>query len=412
MRVVHLNYKERAGGAAAATSRLHGGLQRLGVDSRMVVVRRQSRDDPTVTALTGRLHQAWRLLGGVSRRSRRLLFPRPPRPPFNDDRGPFGRRILELLGGADVVHLHWIAKMLDLQPFLAGLPASLPVVWTLHDFNPFTGGCHYPGTCRRFEASCGACPMLASGDEHDRTYRTWKRKREAYRGVRDRLRVVTPSRSLGGEALRSGLFRESDVICIPNGVDTELFSPGSKQEARLALKVPVERPVVLFVGESLDNPIKGFGSLVDAMNRVERTVPGVTLLTCGAYEGSPTARHVSLGYADGQALVNAYRAADVLAVPSLDHNLPNAVLESLACGTPVVGSAIGGIPDMVRPGSTGALAAAGDPADLAQQIVQLLEDPGMRETMSNRCRDVAVNDYAVDVQARRYAEVYRSLVPE
>ena len=110
--------------------------------------------------------------------------------------------------------------------------------------------------------------------------------------------------------------------------------------------------------------------------------------------------------------MNAYRAADVLAVPSLDDNLPNAVLESLACGTPVVGSAIGGIPDMVRPGSTGALAAAGDPADLAQQIVQLLEDPGMRETMSNRCRDVAVNDYAVDVQARRYAEVYRSLVPE
>ena len=418
MRLLHINTMDNIGGAARAAHRLHTGLRRRGFDSSMFVAKRSSDDPAAVafkpsTGLPGRLRR--RLLHEWITRS--LARYRTSRPSgyelFSDDRTMYGRALVEQLLPCDVVNLHWVAGLLDYQSFFSRVPEDSPVVWTLHDMNPFTGGCHYDDGCGKFKQGCGACPQLGSEDKGDLSRRIWQRKKKAVSQVPPgRLHLVTPSRWLATEVQRSTLLGDLPVSVIPYALDTEVFAPREGAVARAALRVPPEASVVLFVSHGVDNRRKGLALLVEALSRLA-DIGNLFLLTLG--QGQPALDlpfpHLHLGSLDNDHLLPLiYSAADLFVIPSLQDNLPNTVLESLACSTPVVGFNVGGIPDMVRPGETGMLAPAGDVAALANAISQLLQDDDMRTSMSETCRRVAVEQYRLDVQARRYAELYDSLV--
>ena len=165
----------------------------------------------------------------------------------------------------DVVHLHWINYGFVRIETLARI--GRPLLWTLHDMWPFTGGCHYAGACGRYQAGCGDCPQLDSASAVDLSSRTMRRKRLAWSG-RD-LTVIAPSRWLAGLAGRSALFAASRVEVIPNCLDTVRFCPGSKAAARAALGLPQDRRLVLFVALDADaEPRKGFDQLEAALGRL------------------------------------------------------------------------------------------------------------------------------------------------
>jgi glycosyltransferase involved in cell wall biosynthesis len=314
---------------------------------------------------------------------------------------------------ADLLHFHWVAEFIDIPSFLERV--DMPIVWTLHDMNPFTGGCHYTSGCRRFEQACGCCPQLESKRGNGPSSRSWERKRAAYKkkARRDHLHVIAPSEWLAREAEQSALFSGVPINCIPHGLDHTLFRPRDAQHERRKISIPEGQKVALFVAHSSTDPRKGFGILSEALARLQ--FDDVTLISIG--RNAPTVpeglSHFHVGYVDeDQRLSVLYSMADVFIIPSLQEAFGQTALEAMACGTPVVGFDAGGIPDMVRPDETGWLAKTGNVRSLHQALETALENDGERERMGRRCREVVEEEYTLERQARQYKALYESILEQ
>ena len=238
MKVIHVSTQDIRGGAARSARRLHQGLQRIGWSSTMFV-KEKTCLDPTILRFEPPRGLVTRLRGRVRREVIARGFSRyqASRPEgyelFSDDRTPFREAVVEQVPSCDVVNLHWVAGLLDITSFFPQMTQTTPVVWTLHDMNAFTGGCHYDDGCGRFRGTCGACPQLGSTVERDLSRAIWERKHKAFTHVRPgALRIVTPSRWLAEEATRSTLFAGLQTDVIPYGIDVEQFSPRDRACAR------------------------------------------------------------------------------------------------------------------------------------------------------------------------------------
>ncbi|NNJ26599.1 glycosyltransferase [Alienimonas chondri] len=433
---------DQAGGAARSAWRLHRGLRAVGCPSRMLTLNKVSAD-PDVRAFVPPRSLPTRVRRKLRRRTllrtRPALAETPVFEIFGTDLSEHGADLLDAVFPSpgspnerhagptpDVVNLHWVARMFDDRTFLPALAARAPVVWTLHDMQPFTGGCHYDGPamapCGRFagppieygnttggEPKCGRCPQLAGDAEDDLSRRIWKRRQEAFGRIpTDRLTFVTPSRWLGAEVSRSALCGRFPVEVIPYGLDLDLYRPHDRSFAREVLGVPPNAKTILFLSDSVGNVRKGFEYLRSALERL-RGLSDLYLVTVG--RGAPELPdglpHVALGsVSDDRILALAYAAADLFAIPSLADNLPNTVLEAMACGTPSVGFAAGGIPDMIRPGETGLLAPTGDVPAFADALAALLSDDALRTRLGKNCRRVAEAEYALARQGHDYQALF------
>lgn len=418
MKILHLASADRQGGACIAAYRLHSGLLRYGLSSEMLVNVKVTTDRavkgarPSVIPLTDRLrrrvaaqHHASELKRNAPEQSPRLEL-------FSSDRVAGRNWLSELISPADVYNLHWVAGFLDYQRFFSGMAPYTPLVWTLHDMNPFTGGCHYSLGCMRFRENCGACPLLGSKDERDLSARIHRRKYMALSACKaETTRIVTPSKWIEGQASSSSLLGRFKVERIPYGLDTDVYAPRSLAVAREVLGLPQNAKIVLFVSDAISNHRKGFDLLLSALELLPKDMP-VSLAAIGDRASESMAqRMIDLGRMDDERLMSlAYSAADVFVMPSRAENFGMVVFEAMACGTPVVAFDVGGIPDMVRPGVTGLLAPPEDVRALAAAIETVLKDDELRERMSLECRQIAVNEYSLHVQAARYAAVYEDLI--
>ena len=415
MKVLHLSTHDTFGGAAKAAYRLHRGLLGAGVDSGMQVAWRSSADE-TVRAMKDSrgLTRARRFIRRVRARWRLKLASRPAEAElFNPARTAFGAELLQELPPLDVIHLHWVAQLVDVPTVLPALAERGSIVWTLHDMNPLTGGCHYAGDCEGFLERCGRCPQLGSRRDNDLSRRVWRQKDRALSQIGDhRLHIVAPSEWMADLARRSSLMGRFDVTVIPNGVDTELFRPADPQAARQALGIPAEARVVLFTSHRLDNRRKGLSELIAALARIA-DIDNLTLLTLGEGRADlpPGVAWQHVGPFDDERDVAAvYTAADVLAVPSAEDNLPNTILEAQACGCPVVAFAAGGVGEAIEPGRTGLLAPAGDVPAFSDVLRELLLDDRRREEMSAACRKSAERRFSLQTVANRYTDLYQRLL--
>lgn len=414
MRILHIAAKDIEGGAARATYRLHRGLLELGADSRMLV-REKSSSDPTVTQFNPPMDWKSRILRRARREwievdRKRYEETRPSRcERFSDDRTRFGESLLDQLPEHDVVNLHWIGGFVDCCGMLTALASNAPVVWTLHDMNPITGGCHYDKGCGKHQQGCGACPQLGSQTPDDLSHKVWRRKREVYGALgADGLVFVPTSRWMEDQARNSRLVGKCEVRRIPYGLDTTLYNAKKVTAARRELGFSSDAKLVMFAAQGVSNPRKGFSYLKKGLAKVD-DISNLVLISVGA--GRPPMKtsisHHHLGYIeDDRNLSVLYSSADVFVIPSLQEAFGQTALEAISCGTPVVGFDVGGIPDMVRPGETGYLAELRDADDLARQIRRVLKHDGKSAEMSKRCREVALTEYNFRLQARRYLQLY------
>jgi glycosyltransferase involved in cell wall biosynthesis len=339
------------------------------------------------------------------------------RPPtasyFTDDRTEHLATPLRQMPSCDVIHLHWIAGFLDYQDFFSHVHADLPIVWTLHDMNPFTGGCHYDEGCGRFADACGACPQLNSKNPNDLSHSIWQRKRKAYGSLTSgNPHLVTPSKWLAYEAQKSSLFRDRPVSVIPYGLDTEVFRPRDRRAARDVLGWPQDDLIVLFVADVLLEARKGLQFLPAALDSLSNTSSlCLAVLGQGRFELPSHARMVRCDYTKSDRVLSMiYSAADIFVLPALQDNFPNTALEALACGLPTIAFNAGGVPEIVRDGLTGMLVEPANPRALATAIEELAGHPERRKEMSANCRRIAVEEYALGLQAKRYVELYTSLL--
>lgn len=411
MRVAQLTTYDDTGGAARSALRLHAALRRDGIDS--VTFARSARriDDPTIQSPRSAFAKGYGLVRAfVDARVPGLLHPDRPRVPFGCALLPERASATLSAASPDLVHVHWIGEGFVRPESLARL--GVPVVWTLHDSWALTGGCHLPGTCTRFREACGACPALASARDGDLSRWGWNRKARAWRDLR--LAFVAPSRWMAERARASGLGRDQRIEVIPNGVDPSVYRPVPRRLARAVLGLPPDAVVVLLSAHAVGaDPNKGVPMLVSALGLLSRTVPRLHLAVAGSSGGiqDPPVPVRYLGpLADDYAMVLAYAAADVVAIPSREENLPNAAMEALACGRPVAAFRVGGIPELVRDRATGALAEPQDPADLAQAIGWVVGDRTRWRQLAAEARASAETEYAADRIAKRHADLYRELL--
>ncbi len=407
--VLHLSTWDNRGGSGRAAYRLHLGLCRRGLRSRMLVAFRQT-DDPDVRILGGRvLGRLDRACGRVVDRTglQYLGYPSSLALP----RHPWVRE-------ADVIqvfntHGGWLSHRV-----LAPLSRRRPVVWRLSDMWALTGHCGYAYECERWRTGCGACPHLEEYPRlpWDTSALLWRLKRRVY--AASRLVLVTPTTWLADLARTSPLLGRFPVHVIPNGLDLDRFRPRPRAEARARLDLPADGPMLFFGAASLEEARKGAAYLRDALARLgDPLAARLTLLVGGAGgegwrpPGPFTVRR--LGFVDDdERLALAYAAADLFVLPTVAENLANAILESLACGTPVVSFAVGGVPEAVRHLDTGYLATPRDAESLAEGLRRLLADDDARARMGRRAREVAEAEYGLDLQARRFATLYEDVVRE
>jgi len=417
MRVVHISTFDLLGGAARAAYRLHEGLQRIGVESEMFVADKLSRDN-TVSRYEPSA-DGWNRLRREIRRQKlgRSLNGYHPTSPlslrnFSDDRTIYKDDPWRRLPECDLLHLHWVAGFLDYTAFFATLPAAKPVVWTLHDMNPFTGGCHYDEECGRFSAACGACPQLGSKEENDLSHQIWQRKRKALAGASGRLQIVADSNWLASEAKRSSAFAGLPVTAVHYGLDVQVFAPRDRMAARSVLGIPAEARVVLFGADHIEIRRKGLAFLLEALTGLpDDAAPFLLTMGNGAPPLPGRFPHMHLGYVTGDRFLSiVYSAADVFAIPSLQEAFGQTALESMACGTPVVGFNAGGIREVVVDGVTGFLAPVRNSCALQQAIAKLLVNPSLRAELAGNCRKAAEEEFSLEIQAKRYIELYQGLL--
>ncbi|MCI0645221.1 MAG: glycosyltransferase family 4 protein [Chloroflexi bacterium] len=326
----------------------------------------------------------------------------------------------ELLQQADVVNLHNLHGRYFNYHLLPELTAYKPVIWTLHDMWAFTGHCAYSYDCQRWQNGCFRCPLLRNGGRRivepkptliDRTQTIWRQKRQLYE--RAKPHVVTPSNWLLSLVQKSILTDAASLHCIPNGVDLEIFCPQERAMVRRKLDVPLDAKVVMFIAARVTSGRKGFAYLLEALKEVENEP--VFLLTIGEQVAvEDQLQHFKwrhLGHVEDEAtLSQAYNAADLFVFPTLADNQPLVIIEALACGTPVVSFNVGGVPEMVRHMETGYLARYKDVGDLAGGMATLLRDDAGLLQMRQRCREVAVAEYGLALQAHRYLALYEQAI--
>ena len=413
MKILHVSTNEIEGGAARAANRLHQGLLKAGIDSQMLVQSRTTLD-PRVHASEGKLARGLDAIRPtIDQLPLHLLSPAGAN---SFCLGWFPDRLTEAIKRLkpDLLHLHWVAKgALNIRT-LENI--AQPVVWTLHDMWPMTGGCFHSRDCLRFQDSCGACPQLKSGSTRDLSRWVWERKHAAWKKKPEVL--ICPSGWMAERASSSSLFNGRDIRRVSNGLDTQRFQPIDHLQARRLLGLPVDSPLVLFseVKGPL-NPYKGFHYLApifQALKSIDKDTRVELVLLGQIYPEQvidiPVPVHRLGRFADDVSLALAYGAADLFISPSEIDNLPNTVMESLACGTPVAGFSVGGIPEMIASQQTGWLSPTGDAADLARGISWILEDRERWQKLSNQARQQALAEYDLSLQAERMIDLYTELI--
>ncbi len=318
---------------------------------------------------------------------------------------------------ADVLHLHWINQgFLSLQNIRQLATLGKPIVWTLHDMWAFTGGCHIY-TCDHFQQNCGQCPYLRKPGPEDLSHRIWAAKQRLFP---KNMQFVTCSDWLRGMALSSSLLADYPVISIPNPIDTQVFKPITEAE-RLKFRqekgVAPNARVILFVAMKISDPHKGFRFLEAALQELHAKHADLPLEIMVIGKSDPEALATlpypvhALGlFRDPTELARVYAAADVFVTPTLADNLPNTVMESLACGTPVAGFRTGGVPEMVDHQVNGYIADQGDPAALAEGIRWVLSGEKPIEVLRQAARKKVEDEYGYAVVAGRYMELYEGVL--
>ncbi|HUW95321.1 MAG TPA: glycosyltransferase [Anaerolineae bacterium] len=405
MRIVMLSDNESTGGAAIAASRLAEALCGLGAEVIRIVGQTDWRNHPWTTEIlvTYREYLVIKAIGKASTRvgaqALGLLT---------------SRRLGALLAKLkpDVINVHNLHSA-GWGPQLVGICARLaPTIWTLHDMWSFTGGCAYSYDCRKFIGGCDAtCPSPREYPRPDPALmaRAWRLRRRLFARYTN-LAAICPSDWLAREA-RAGLWSGHRVQVIPNGLPLDRYVPLSRELARAALGISSEKPVLLAAAQALTEQRKGGNIITEAMENVQSQP--FTLITLGHGDlpiASKGIELLSLGHIDHErTIVLAYNAADLFVHPAPVDNLPNVIMEAIASGTPCAGFAIGGVPEMVRPATTGWLAQGVSARALSRTVDQALASIQQGADLRASCRAVAEEEYGAPLQAQRYLDLFASL---
>lgn len=409
VKILFLSTFEHSGGAARSAHRLYQQLNQLGVECRMLVQYKQS-DDPKIFAPEGWLEKKFAALRPYLDGLPLLSYRTRLSPPWSLAWLPKNIDAEVAAYSPDVIHLHGTGH--GFLPISTIRRLSRPLVWTLHDSWAFTGGCHLPGDCIRYLRDCGRCPQLNMRHENDLSRWVWRRKSHCWPQLN--VSFVAPSRWIADCAYASSLLASLPIEVIPNGIDTSRFTLGNRACARAALGLPHKGMIMLYGASSFTrDKNKGFVHLQSALSSIgaSLTKKNLTLVLFGDHHyrdaelaGIPVRSFGSVLSDD--LIITLYRAADLFVLPSLQENLPNTVMEAMACGTPCVAFDIGGVGDLITHGENGYLVDAADVRALTEGVMWTLADDGRRVMLGHQARKTIEAGFSLTEVADRHLALY------
>ena len=419
MRVLIVNTSEKTGGAALAANRLKDALNNNGVKTKMLVRDKES-NNITIVALPKSPARKWHFLWERWCIFWHLRFKKQHL--WELDSACCGTDITSLpeFKEADIIHLSWINQgMLSLKNIKKILESGKPVVWTMHDIWPATSICHLTLGCEQFKTECKHCKYLpGEGSENDFSTKVWNKKKAILN--QHNISFVACSHWLESEAKQSSLLTGQRFSCIPNPIDTHVFRQKNKQEARLSLSLPTNKRLILFVSQRVTNVNKGMNYLIEAINKLAIAKPemqqntGVVILGGHAEEVADkfSLPVFPMGYvSDAKKIVNIYNASDLFVLPSLSENLPNTIMEAMACGVPCIGFNVGGIPEEIDHKVNGYVAEYKNTNDLAKGIHWVLDEADYHQ-LSKEAENKVSRCYSQQAVAMKYLEVYEQALAE
>lgn len=407
--VLHISTTDNQGGSGRSAYRIHTGLKSTGVRSRMLVGQKTTNDPDVDLISRGALKFADRICGGLLNRMsmQSLFYPSS----FAVTGHPWFKE-------ADIVQIYNTHGNYFSHTALPLLSRYKPIVWRLSDMWPVTGHCGYSYDCEKWKKICGECPYIEEYPPliRDRTAFLWKIKKRTADKIRD-MAIVAPSKWIKHVAEESPVLKRFHSSYIPNGIDLQRFKPQEAAGARKSFGISANEKVVLFVSEHIDkDKRKGGDYLVRALSSLDEKIRrDMVLLMIGENDSGPGEslpfRVIKAGYINNdETLVRLYSASDIMALPTLAENLPNTVLESMACGTPVIGFNTGGVSDIISDMNTGYLARLKDEGDLAEGIRLLLTDPGLLNKMKNNCRQLIEDEFTEDKETQSFRDLYEGIL--
>ena len=419
MKVVHLSTSDM-GGAGIAAKNLHLKLNQLQWDSSMVTKVKLGKDFVehfcTHPNQDKRAHRSLfqRIKASLQYRMP-MLFPSKEFSLVGRESGfeyfslPFSDlnlKSISLIHKADVIHLHWISD--QFVDYHKVFELNKKYVWTLHDMNPFTGGCHHSDGCMLFDSNCSKCFQL-KGTQHE-TYskKILEYKLKALSNLRDdQIKIVAPSEWLLNLSRKSTCFSRFEHIHIPNVIDFNVEG-ADRAMSRKAWLLGESEIVFLFVAHDVRNARKGMGTLIHAIENLPDK-SNVVLMVLGQSSGlmMEGVRVLELGFVTDQSVLrNAYLAADVFLMPSIAENFPNTIVESLLMGTPVIASNVGGIPEQVNE-TNGVLVLSHDHEAWANGLSYFVQNK-QHFIRANIARDAKEKYNSISI-TEKYIKVYHSL---
>lgn len=409
MKVLIVNAHDLEGGAARAAHRLYVGLKRNGICAEMLVLKKESYDS-SIIGPRGKLSKVLSLIRPTIDKIPLKKYPERSKTLFSPAWVPFSGIAKKINNtDADIVHFHWVnAGMIRIEEIAQ---IQKPIVWSLHDMWAFTGGCHYDEQCGKYKNKCGKCPVLNSSNEDDLSRKIYKRKINTYKDLN--ITLVGLSNWIAKCAINSSLFNQSQVVNIPNPIDTEIFKPINKKFSREVLGLPNRKKLVLFGAmNATSDPRKGFNELTGAIQKVKSG--DIELMIFGSDKPKEdTNYNFPLHYLgrvhDDISLKIIYNSADVMVVPSLQENLSNSIMESLACGTPVLSFDIGGNGDMIVHKENGYLAKPYSSEDLANGVNWILNEAD-NKILSESARNKVLTSFDSNLVVEQYFNLYKKVL--
>ena len=379
MKVLLLSTFEHSGGAAIAAVRLLKALQKNGVEASLLCRKNLSWWKGKPQSLSSIFERLIILGGNVSTMSNLWAM----------DYAHCGQDITESkeYQEADVIHLHWINQgFLSFGELDKIVNSGKRIVWTMHDEWCFTGGCHYAGDCRHYFMGCHDCPYVKKHAFFDATLKAWEHKRQLY--SKRNITFVACSQWLRELSEKKSLAQGQKIISIPNTIDMEIYKP---------LHV-TRTDEILFVAQSVNDKRKGLKYLDRAVEILRQRGEKAEVLALGR----------DIPYiSDPQEMAALYARVACFVTPSLQDNLPNTIMEAMACGTPCVGFNVGGIPEMIDHKVNGYVARYMDAVDLADGISYVLAN---RKELGEAERKKVAEAYSEEYIAKKYNDVYCGLI--
>ena len=417
MKILHLSTNDISGGAARAANRIHIGLLQNGIDSRMVVLEKRTDNFSIVTLENSKIRK-------IESRGRfffdellkKFYLQRCQKPWscnfFNNE------KLIRFINSSDfdIIHFHWInGGMLGIRDIKK---ISKPIVWTMHDMWPFTGGCHYSDICEQYKKSCDFCPQLANGKKTFLSKFLFQKKEKSY--LCSDIVYVSPSKWLSTCAKESFILRHKKVFTIPNGLDLNIYRKIDKVFTRDVLQLDMNKKYILFGAmNSTSDKRKGYDLLKNALSILSESAfidkEELILLVFGASKPEKVEKFgFNIQYLgqlyDDISLNLLYNCADVFIAPSREDNLPNTVVEACASGVPIVAFNIGGIPDIVEHKKNGYLAVPFDEQDLVNGIKYVLSNNNRWTRLSMNALKKARKTYDINLVSKKYIELYQEIL--